>query len=122
MQILQDLDHRERRARQDTLHQLRVVQEADVLIHVEDILVRETFDVFTQSDDVLQVLVLSVAVDGVVDYYPVVERIVVRGHDALFHGVLFIVVEGVFEAVVKTGLLRPGGVDFGGGVVVREDA
>lgn len=57
---------------QDALLELGLrVQEADVLVHVEDVAVAEAFDVFVHIDDLLQVLVLAVVEDGVVDYYAV---------------------------------------------------
>lgn len=72
VQVLEDLDVGQRRAGQDALLELGLrVQEADVLVHVEDVAVAEAFDVFVHIDDLLQVLVLAVVEDGVVDYYAV---------------------------------------------------
>ena len=122
MQVLEDLDHGQRRARQDTLRQLVSVQEADVLIHVEDVLMGQTLDVLFQGDDVLQVLVLAGVVDGVVDDDAVVERVGVCGQDGFFDGVLVDVVEGVGEAVLVADLGGPVGVDFCCGICVGEDA
>lgn len=58
-QVLEDFDDRERRAGEDGLA-LRGcgVEEADVLVHVEDVLVGEAFDVFGEGDELLQVLIL----------------------------------------------------------------
>lgn len=39
VQVLQDLNDRERSAREDRLHELRGVEEPDVLVHVEDVFV-----------------------------------------------------------------------------------
>lgn len=49
------------------------IEETDVLIHVENVFVREAFDVFFEGDELLDVLVLSggARVDWVVDYYAI---------------------------------------------------
>jgi aromatic ring-cleaving dioxygenase len=47
------------------------VQEADVLVHVEDVAVGEALDVLVDGHNLLQVLVLARTEDGVVDYYAV---------------------------------------------------
>jgi hypothetical protein len=47
------------------------IQEANVLVHVEDVAVGEALDVLVDGHDLLQVLVLSRAEDGVVDDYAV---------------------------------------------------
>ena len=83
---------------------------------------REALDVFLQRDDVLQVRVLPVAVDGVVDYYAVVERVAVCGDDDFLHRVFLYVLPGVLEVVLTAGSLGPVGVDFCGGVGVCQDA
>ena len=80
VQVLEDLDVRQRRARQDALLAFRLaVQEPDVLVHVEDVAVAEPFDVFVHVDDLLQVLVLAVVEDWVVDDYAVDVRVGVGG-------------------------------------------
>ena len=84
-QVLEDLDDCERGARQHALLRVRDVEEADVLVHVEDVLVGEALDILVDGDDLLQVLVLAVAEDGVVD------------DDAVDGGVGVGVDEGVFE-------------------------
>lgn len=48
MQILQDLNHCQRRAWQDRLPKLMLVKEAYVLIHVEDVLMRQAFNILGQ--------------------------------------------------------------------------
>lgn len=77
-QILQNLDDRQGRARQDTLLQPRLVEEADVLIHVEDVPVTEALDILADVRDLLQILVLAVVEDGVV-HDDAVDGVVVVG-------------------------------------------
>ena len=60
------------------------IEEADVLVHVEDVAVGEAFDVFGDVDDLLEVLVLAVAEDGVVDYYAVDFVICICVDDCIF--------------------------------------
>ena len=101
IQVLEDLDVRQRRARQDALLALRLaVQESDVLVHVEDVAVAEPFDVFVHVHDLLQVLVLAVVEDRVVDDYAVDVWVDVGGEDGFFDGVAGDVAEGVAEATV----------------------
>ena len=101
IQVLEDLDVRQRRARQDALLALRLaVQEPDVLVHVEDVAVAEPFDVFVHVHDLLQVLVLAVVEDRVVDDYAVDVWVGVGSEDGFFDGVAGDVPEGVAEATV----------------------
>ena len=101
VQVLEDLDVRQRRARQDALLALRLaVQESDVLVHVEDVAVAEPFDVFVHVDDLLQVLVLAVVEDRVVDDYAVDIWVGVGSENGFFDGVAGDVAEGVAEATV----------------------
>ena len=100
--VLEDLDDGKRRAGQYGFLGVLRVEEADVLVHVEDVLMGETFNVFVDGDDLLQVLVLSVAEDGVVDYYAVNDRIVIGVDDGLFDCVFFALSECVLET---TGLV-----------------
>lgn len=80
IQVLEDLDIGQRRARQDTLLTIgAAVQEPDVLVHVEDVAVRQALDVLVHVHDLLQVLVLPVVEDRVVDDYPVHGGVGVRG-------------------------------------------
>jgi hypothetical protein len=83
-QVLQNLDHGKRRAREDALLRARRVEEADVLVHVEDVTMGETLDIFVNGDNLLEVLVLSTAEDGVVDDYAVDGGVVVRFDEAVF--------------------------------------
>ena len=65
----------------------------------------ETFDIFAETDDLLEVLVLSVREDGVVDYYSIDGRVVVGGDEG-FLGVVF----GDFEkGVLETTVLGENG-------------
>ena len=101
IQVLEDLDVRQRRARQDALLALRLaVQESDVLVHVEDVAVAEPFDVFVHVHDLLQVLVLAVVEDRVVDDYAVDIWVGVGSENGFFDGVAGDVAEGVAEATV----------------------
>lgn len=65
----------------------RCVQKADVLIHVEDVFVRESFDVFFESYELLDVLILTGGAweDGVVDYDAVYGRVGVGSEDCFFN-------------------------------------
>lgn len=101
IQVLEDLDVRQRRARQDALLAFRLaVQEPDVLVHVEDVAVAEPFDVFVHVHDLLQVLVLAVVEDRVVDDYAVDIWVGVGSENGFFDGVAGDVAEGVAEATV----------------------
>ena len=101
IQVLEDLDVRQRRARQDALLALRLaVQEPDVLVHVEDVAVAEPFDVFVHVHDLLQVLVLAIVEDRVVDDYAVDVWVGVGSENGFFDGVAGDVAEGVAEATV----------------------
>jgi hypothetical protein len=77
------------------------VQEADVLVHVEDVTMAETLNILADIDDLLQVLVLTVVEDRVVDDDAVDVRIGVRGNEALFDIVAGDLTQGVLEATVK---------------------
>lgn len=104
MQVLENLHDREGRARQDRLLFLTVrVEEADVLVHVEDIAVTQTLDVLGDVHDLLQVLVLSVVEDGVVDDNAVDGVVGVGGEDGLFDIVVGDFAAGVAEttAIIK---------------------
>lgn len=104
MQILENLDHGQWRAWQNALLQLLtvlVVEEADVLVQIEDVLVRKAFDVFGDRDDLLQVLVLAVAVDWIVDYYAVDVVVGVGLDQCLFDAVFGYGQEGVVEAAAN---------------------
>lgn len=84
-EVLKDLDDGERCAGQDALLGTGGVEEANVLVHVEDVLVGQALDVLIGGDNLLQVLVLPVAEDGVVD------------HNAIDFGIVVGVDQSVFE-------------------------
>ena len=101
MQILQYLDHSERRARQHTLLHLVVVEKADVLIHVEDVLMRQTFDIFLDVHNLLQVLILAVVEDRVVHNDAVYSVVVVRSDNRFFNVVFAYCSKTVFESTTN---------------------
>lgn len=101
VEVLEDLDVGQRGARQDALLALGLgVQEADVLVHVEDVTVAETLNILADIDDLLQVLVLTVVEDGVVDDNAVNVRVGVGRDDGLFDVVAGDFTEGILEAAV----------------------
>lgn len=57
------------------------------MVEVEDVAVREAFDVFVQGDELLDVPVLCGAEDGVVDEDAVDGGVGVGGEDGVFEGV-----------------------------------
>ena len=79
-EVFEDLDHGERRARKDALFGTGGIEEADVLVHVEDVLMRQALNILISGDNLLQILVLSVAKDGVVDH-DTIDLVVVVGID-----------------------------------------
>jgi hypothetical protein len=83
-QILQNLDNCEWCAGQYALLRVRGIEEANVLVHVEDVAMRQALDVFVDGHDLLEVLVLPVAEDGVVDHYAVDGGIVVGVDEGVF--------------------------------------
>lgn len=102
VEVLEDLDVGQRGARQDALLALGLwIQEADVLVHVEDVTMAETLDILANIDDLLQVLVMTVVEDGVVDDNAVNVRVAVGGDDGLFDIVAGDFAEGVLEAAVQ---------------------
>lgn len=85
LQVLQNFDDSQGRARQDRLLTLRLrVQVPDVLVHVEDVPMAEALDVLGHVHDLLQVLVLPIVENGVVYDNPVDVIVSVRGEDRLF--------------------------------------
>jgi hypothetical protein len=101
VEVLEDLDVGQRGARQDALLALGLrVQEADVLVHVEDVTMAETLDILANINDLLQVLVLTVVEDRVVDDNAIDVRVGVGGDDGLFDVVAGDFSEGVLEAAV----------------------
>lgn len=102
VEVLEDLDIRQGGAGQDRFLALGLaVQEADVLVHVEDVAVAQALDVFGYVDDLLQVLVLAGAEDGVVDDYAVDVVVGVGVQDGLFDVVAGDLAHGVLEAAEK---------------------
>lgn len=102
VEVLEDLDVGQRCAGQDGLLALGLaVQEADVLVHVEDVAVAQALDVFGYVDDLLQVLVLAGAEDRVVDDYAVDVVVGVGVQDGLFDVVAGDLTHGVLEAAEK---------------------
>lgn len=85
-QILQNLDDSQRRTWQYALLGVCRVEETDVLVHVEDVAMRQTLDIFVDRNNLLEILVLSVAEDGVVDYYAVDGVVVVCINERVFEG------------------------------------
>lgn len=68
IEVFEDLDDGQRGTGQDRLLALGLgVQEADVLVHVEDVAVAKTLDIFVDVNNLLEVLVLAVVEDRVVD-------------------------------------------------------
>ena len=101
LQVLEGLDDGERGAGQDGLLEIgRRVEEADVVVHVEEVGVAETLDVLGESDCLLDVLVLAVVADpdGVVDENAVDLVVVVGGDDALLKVFLIDLAEIEVEA------------------------
>jgi hypothetical protein len=98
IEVLEDLDDGQRGAGQDALLALGLrVQEADVLVHVEDVAVAETLDIFGDVDDLLQVLVLAVVEDRVVDDDAVDVVVGVGGQDGSFDVIAGDFAEGIRE-------------------------
>lgn len=98
VEVLEDLDVGQRGAGQDGLLALGfAVQEADVLVHVEDVAVAQALDVFGYIDYLLQVLILAGAEDGVVDDYAVDVVVGVCVQDGLFNVIAGHLAHGVLE-------------------------
>lgn len=76
------------------------VEVADILVHVEDISMTETFDIFGYIDDLLQVLVLSRVEDWVVDYHSINVLVGVGGDYGVFNFILGHFAEGVAVSAV----------------------
>jgi hypothetical protein len=103
VEVLEDLDVGQRGAGQDGLLALGLaVQEADVLVHVEDVPVAQAFDVLGHIDDLLQVLVLAVVEDRVVDDDAVDVVVGVGGQNGFFDVVAGDFAEGVLESTGGT--------------------
>lgn len=99
IQVLEDLNVGKGSARQNALLALGFrVQEADVLVHVEDVLVAQTLDILADVHDLLQVLVLAVVEDGVVYDDAVDLGVFVGAEDGFFDVVAADRAEGVLES------------------------
>lgn len=99
VEVLENLDNGQRCAGQDALLALGFrVQEADVLVHVEDVAVAQTLDVFGNIHNLLQVLVMSIVENGVVDDDTVDVVVAVRGQDGFFDVVARDFAEGILES------------------------
>lgn len=112
LQVLKDLDNCERSAREDgLLVVLGRVNEADVVVHVVNVLVTKTLDVLAEIDGLLDVLVVRrvVGEDGVVDDHAVDILILVGLHDLLLEELLVHSSEVKVEAAMVYISARSGG-------------
>ena len=101
LEVLEDLDNGQRGAGQDgLLAVLRRVEEADVVVHVVQVLVAHALDVLAKVDSLLDVLVVVRVLreDGVVDDHAVDVLIIVGLHDLLLQGFLLDVSQVEVEA------------------------
>lgn len=101
LQVFEDLDDGEGRAGEDGLFGVgRGVEEADVVVHVVEVLVAETFDVLGERDGFLDVLVVGgiAGEDGVVDEDAVYAVIVVGVHNGFFKKVFVYAAEVEVES------------------------
>jgi len=139
-QVLKDLDNSQGGARQNALLSGGRVKEANVLVHIEEIAMRQSLDVLVDGNDLLQVLVLAAAEDGVVDNDGVYGRVVVGFDEAVLEPVAVDLAQFKGEAtgassvwhldssnvrcdaLFNTCLARPLGVHSGCGVGAREEA
>lgn len=78
------------------------IQEANVLVHVEDVLVAQAFHVLGHVDNLLQVLVLSVVEDWVVNNDAVDGVVSVGGQDGFFDVVAGDFAERILESTGGT--------------------
>jgi len=74
------------------------------LVHVEDVLVAKTFDVFADIHDLLEILILSGVEDGIVDNNAVYGWVIVGGDDCFFNVVLFHPAERIVKATARSEL------------------
>jgi hypothetical protein len=99
--VLQYLDHSQRCARNNALLCVRVVEKPDVLIHVEDISVTQTLNIFGNIDYLLQILILSIVEYRVVDNYSISGLISVGRNQRLLNLVFVDLAECISEATVR---------------------
>ncbi len=83
-QIFQNLDNRQRRAGQNTFLQPGLVEEPNVLVHVEDIPVTEPLDILADVRDLLQILILTVVEDWVIHYDAINGVVLIGSENMLF--------------------------------------
>jgi hypothetical protein len=106
-QVLEDLDDGERSAGEDALLRVPVVEEADVLVHVEDVLMRQTLYILVDGDNLLKVLVLAIAKDRIVDYDTIYRRVVVGIDEGVFEKFTVDFTELECEATVDLSISIP---------------
>lgn len=125
LEVFQRFDNRQWGAREDGLFEIgRGVEEANVVVHVEEVGVAETFNILGEGDSLLDVAVLMALVggpDGVVDEDTVDFGVVVGGDDGLLEGLLVYLYQVEREALFFAGLFGPFGVLVGVGVVIGEE-
>lgn len=101
-EVLEDLDDGERGAGQDALLRHGFIEEADVLVHVEDVLVRKALYILVDGDNLLQVLVLTIAKDGIVDDDTVDLVVFVRVNESFLKQLTIYLAELESEATVPS--------------------
>lgn len=98
LEVLKDLDNGEGRAREDALALLCVVEEADVAVHVGNVLMRQTLDVLVHIHDLLQVLVLARSKDRVVHHNAINAGVGVGAENGIFQILAVDFAELILEA------------------------
>jgi hypothetical protein len=112
LQILEDLDNSERSTRKDgLLAVLGRVNEANVVVHVVDVLMPKTLDVLAEINRLLDVLVMGgvVGEDGVVYDHAINILVLVGLHDLLLEDLLVHCSEVKVEAAMLQISARPRG-------------
>lgn len=119
--VLHDLDNSQGGARENALFGVGVVQEADVVVHVVNVLVVETLNILAHIDDVLKVLVLAISKDRVVDHDTMDILILIGLHDLDLQLVSGALPQLKLDAGLLASLGCPLGILYGGGVVVCKE-
>lgn len=102
VQVFQDLDDGKRSARKNALLTLGLrVEEANVLVHVENIAVAKTLYILGYIHDLLQVLVLTVVKNRVVYDDAVNFRIDIGGQNCFFESITVHFTERVAKTTVQ---------------------
>lgn len=104
--MLESLDNSQRRARQDRLLSVGGrVEEADVVVHIEEVGVAEALDILGEGDRLLDVavLLLVVAPDGVVNKDAVHGIVFVGGYYGLFKAFLIDLAKVKVETAAERG-------------------